>query len=321
MDLDLEGRYQRERVTTSYQLVPQTTSAFKSFIPRVILTYKPTDEMTTYASWARGSLPGTDNSIVPLLSPALQATVQAAPGYTVAVPAETVQNFELGVKQQSARFRYALTGYFMKWNNLKNRVSYACPGNQCGPTVVNATVNVTLAQTAKIYGVEAEVGAVLTDAWDVNASFDYVHGRYDRFFQPLTIQHTGQSNAAGKTILGFPEAQAAVTTTYRGTFSNPDWSWYTRAGMTYSGKIYVEEVNQSWIAGSARVNLHAGIEHGQSKIDFYVDNLTDNRQWIGGLRALQSNYTVGTVVASQATATMVLPRLRTFGVRISTKFN
>ena len=316
---DFEGRYQRERVTTSYQLVTQTTSAFSAFIPRVILTYKPNSELTTYASWARGALPGTDNSIVPLLSATLQAQIQAAPGYTVAVPAESVQNFELGVKQQTARFRYALTGYYMKWNNLKNRVSYTCPGNQCGPTVVNATVNITLAQTAKIYGVEAEVGVALTDAWDVNLSADYVHGRYDRFFQPLTLPHTGQTNASGKTILGFPEAQAALTSTYRGNF-NADWGWYLRGGLTYTGRNYVEEVNQSWIAPSAKLNLRAGVEHGDTRIDFYVDNLTDNKQWIGGLRAVQSNYNVGPTVASQATATMVLPRLRTFGVRVSTKF-
>ena len=318
--VDFEGRYQRDRVTTSYQLVSQTTSKFTNFVPRAILTFKPNDGTTIYASWAKGVLPGTTNSNTVLLSPALQAQIRAFPGYAVNVPTETVQNFELGAKQQYETWRYALTGYYMKWDNLKNVVNLPCPGGVCGPTVFTGFAPTILPQTAKVYGMEAEVGVLLTDNWDAKLTFDFVHARYDRFLAVLAAAATGQTDASGKTIYGFPGKQGALTTSYHGDIDG-SWEWYTRGDLTYTGRIYVDELNQSWLGDRITLNLRAGVENDQYRIEFFVNNALNDKHWISGIRNTQSNYSLGPANVTQASAAVVLPELRSFGARVKVNFN
>ena len=68
LTIDLEARYLEDERTV--QASGQTfTGTFKDHTPRVILSYKPTEQSTVYAQFSRGILPGTTNAFVATCSP------------------------------------------------------------------------------------------------------------------------------------------------------------------------------------------------------------------------------------------------------------
>lgn len=318
--IDAEARWINDRVTTSFQLPTAATTNYRNLSSRLILTYQPQEDLTFYGSWARGALPGTTNTGFLLLSPALQAQVAAYPGFSIDVPDEQVDNFEIGVKQDLGRLRYALTGYHMKWKNLKNVVFTFCPGNVCGPTYFAAFAPTTFAQSADIWGVEAEVDAILARGWNVSLSGAYTSAKYNRFFAPLAGTATGQTDASGRNIYGYPGLQGVFSSSYSTAVSD-GWDGFVNTELLYTGKMYVDEVNQSWIDPSVRWNLRIGAENDSLRVEAYVENLLNDRTWLSGIRSTQSVYSIGTTSVSQASAAMVLPRLRTFGLRFSYTFN
>ncbi|RVT90961.1 TonB-dependent receptor [Sphingomonas crocodyli] len=320
LSLDVEGRYVIDKLTTSLGLATQTERTFKNFVPRAILTWQPVEDLTLYTSWARGALPGTTNSSFPLYSAAIQAQVNAIPGFSVNVADEKIDNYELGVKQKLGWFRYAITGYQMKWKNLKNAVNIPCPGNVCGPTIFGAFAGVTIGQSAKIKGIEVEMDAQLATGWTASISGSYTDAKYDRYFAPLAAAATGQTNASGKTIRGFPSVQGVFTTGYTMPVAG-GWDGFINTDAAYTGKIYVDEINQSWIKPWVKWNLRVGGTRDGIRVEAYVENLLNNKTWLSGLRSTQSVYSIGTTSVSQVVATTVLPRLRTFGVRASYKFD
>lgn len=320
--LDFEGRYQVDTTTTSLDLPTETSSTYRNFTPRAIVTLKPDPNLTIYGSWARGALRGTTNSNFELLSPALQAEIAAIPGYTFEVPAETVDSFEFGIKQIAGNFRYALTGYYMNWQNLKNTVNTPCPGNLCGPGLPGRFAPAVIPAQADIWGLEGEFDWRVTRNWSLSADFGLVRARYGQLLTPLTAAPTGQIDATGKVPVGFPERQATLGSTYRDGLSlfGDDWDWYLRGEVNYTGRIYVDEINQSWLGARARVNLRFGVESDGARIEAYVENLFNDETFVSAVRGSASNFSVGPAAVSQPTAFAVLPRLRTFGIRSSYRF-
>ena len=114
LTIDVEGRYQEDKITSAFQSAAETEQTFKDFAPRVILTYQPTDDITLYGSWSRGVLPGFNNASVNLLSPALQDVARSDPAFVESVGAQKLDSYEIGIKQQMDQFRYAATVYHMK---------------------------------------------------------------------------------------------------------------------------------------------------------------------------------------------------------------
>jgi iron complex outermembrane recepter protein len=322
LGLDFEGRYQIDKATTSLGLPTATSSTYKNFLPRTIATYKPNQDLTFYASWSRGATRGTTNSNFTLLSPALQASISAIPGYAFDVPTEEVDSYELGAKQVLGRFRYAVAAYYMDWQNLKNTVNTPCPGNLCGPGLPGAFAPAVIAAEAEIYGLEAEFDARFTAKWDASVRLDWVRARYGNLFTPLTLGPTGRTDASGKTPVGFPEVQASLTTTFREPlpFLGESWEWYSRGEATYAGRIYVDEINQSWIDPRVRLNLRLGIEKDGTRFELYGENLSNDKSWVSAVRGSASNFRVGPATVAQPTAFSVLPRLRIVGIRASFDF-
>lgn len=320
--VDFEGRYQVDEATTSLGLSTATSSTYKNFLPRAIATYKPTEDLTGYVSWSRGATRGTTNSNFALLSPALQATISAIPGYAFDVPVEKVDSYEIGLKQVMPRVRYAVTAFYMDWQNLKNTVNTPCPNNLCGPGLPGAFAPAVIPSEADIYGVELELDVQLTANWDASLRADRVRAKYGRLFTPLTLVPTGRDDATGKTPVGFPGMQASASTTYRDdlTLFNAKGDWFIRGEATHTGRIYVDEINQSWIDPKTRLNLRLGVELDALRVEIYGENLTNDQAWASAVRGSASNFRVGPASVSQPTAFAVLPRLRAYGLRVAYEF-
>jgi hypothetical protein len=139
-------------------------------------------------------------------------------------------------------------------------------------------------------------------------------------YQPLDLAPTGQTDASGKTIFGFPITQGVASTTYHDNL-NSRWDWFVRGDVNHTGRIYEDEINQAWIGAAWKFNAHAGVEDKTVRFEIYCNNITNDKHWLSGVRGTQSNYTLTPGTVSQDTASVVLPRLRVFGMRVSAKFD
>lgn len=281
--VDLEARYQSDEVTNAYRSPSETRRTYKDVAPRAILTYRPQDGLTVYGSWARGINPGFVNATINLVSPALRAQVLADPGFAESVSSETLDSFEIGVKQQFDTIRYALAAYYMDWNNLKNQVNYICPGAVCGPNFFAFSVGFTTARSGTLKGLEGEVTALITDRWDVNLNFEIVDSKFDSFSSALAFAATGKTFGTDIKILEYPQQSASLSSSYRIPVGG-DYDWYLRGALTYTGKTYADEFSQSWIGDWFNASLRTGLEREGRRVEAYVNNLFDQRQWISARR-------------------------------------
>jgi iron complex outermembrane receptor protein len=146
--------------------------------------YQVTPDILLYAKTAKGFRGG-----------ALQVR---APDFPAASP-ETAKDYELGLKSDlfDRRLRANLAVYQTNYTNKQETAIVVLNGVQSTP-IVNAA-------TARIKGVEGEFTAVPVAGLTLNATFDYLHGKYRRF--PGAIAPSGVVDASGV------------------SFTNPKWSY------------------------------------------------------------------------------------------------
>jgi iron complex outermembrane receptor protein len=315
--VDLEARWQSDEVISAFGTAAQAAATYKDWAPRAILSYRPMEDLNLYVSWARGIQPGFVNKLFNLLSPALQATVRADPGFVQSVGSETLDSYEVGAKQQLDRFRYAVALYYMDWKNLKNQVLFACPGSVCGPGFNAAFAGITTARTASLKGLEAEIGALIADGWEVAATLEVVDSKFDEFISTTALAATGRISGAGTHIFEYPVAAASLSSGYTAPIGN-EFNGYLRGDLTYTGKTYVDEINQAWVGAWYNLNVRTGVETDDMRLEAYVTNLLNNKQWVSGRRGSSVNPRLPGPL--QPTAFVQPPRKRAFGVRASYNF-
>jgi len=128
-------------------------NSFRKFIPRLILTYKPTDTATVFASWSESALIGlqTNARVVSGLDPVLIPNPAIFGDFT---PPQKNVAYELGWKQQFEGAALSASLFQMDWKN------------QIFQTTVLAgvlTTQLALPGSSKYKGIELEGSASPTD--------------------------------------------------------------------------------------------------------------------------------------------------------------
>ena len=123
--------------------------------PRVVLRYKPTDEMSVYASYSKG----------------YKAAFLDLGGGTTnrTVKPEKIDAYEVGVKFADRQFSFEVAGFYYDYKDLQ--VSLYQSGQAL---IVNAA-------SAKIYGLDAQARFNVSDAFSLNIGANYIHARYKDF--------------------------------------------------------------------------------------------------------------------------------------------
>ncbi|MSO98366.1 MAG: hypothetical protein EXR11_09135 [Rhodospirillaceae bacterium] len=279
--LSLQGeiRYQKDqgRLTSA----PGLNAAFKDWLPRVIVNYKPVEDWTLYASWARGVLPGTFNGQYATASAFHRGLIEAAfPGVTNLSDSDKLDSFEIGSKQQlfDGRFQYTLAAYKMTWSNLKATAAFVVPTTLGAATTFTFT-GIIVPGDAKLKGIEWESTAILTDQWDVNLKASYQTGKYTNFVQPFLAQLTSNvTRFDGNHLARVPNVSASLASTYRNKFVG-DWDWFLRGDVNYTGRAWDSEANILKSDPYYRINARIGVETETLSIELYATNLFDNRDW------------------------------------------
>jgi iron complex outermembrane receptor protein len=319
LSLDVEGRYQRDRVTNSFDSPSAQSATFKAFAPRVILSYKGFEGTTLYASWSRGVNPGFVNSQTALLSTALQTQVRADPGYVDRVGKETLDNYEIGIKQQLDFMRYSVSAYYADWKNLKNQIFYFCPGLQCGPGFFAPLVGIFTARSGTLKGIEGEFNVAVTDELSADLTFEVIDSQFDSFSSPTAAAATGRTSGTDLKVFEYPVASGAFASTYRAPLVE-NYDWYVRAEVTYTGKTYTDEFNQSWVGDYFTANARIGISGDGKRLEIYGTNLFNQDQWVAGRRGSTQLDPRPAFATQYPTAFLTPARKQAFGVRASYEF-
>jgi iron complex outermembrane receptor protein len=217
---NFEGRYQYNKSTAlTGTLAPGISKIDKVFLPRAILKYQPSSQTNVYGSYSRGFIQGQPNAFIGNATPNELKQYQASlPQATPTLPAETLDMFELGWKQQlwENRANFNLAGYYGKWKNQKGRgvvfvqedcgsidhggaagatAASGCPNGVTGLPARNAdgtpflnSRNVQTAGSSNIWGIEFEGNVRLAEGWDNHLNIAWAKSKYtDYIFNFMSV--------------------------------------------------------------------------------------------------------------------------------------
>lgn len=300
-----EARYQEDKVTkgTPPELL---TVKYKAFLPRAILRYKPTEDLTTYISYAKGVLPGTINS--ELITANAQELAQYQAQYPNAqdfLSKQLIDMYELGIKQSAwdGRVSYSLAAYFGKWTNPVGRatalIQETCEADRIGQggcrfdqgegslgglatlpdgsPFFNSRV-FRLGGEAEIYGLEFEGSALLSEGWTADLSVAWAPSEYKVFEANFVNPFGVPADVSGNSINRYPEWTGSISSTYT-TAINSTWDGFVRGDLIYFGKTYPEVDNLAYCDSYMLANARVGIEKENLRIEAFVKNMFDDSSW------------------------------------------
>lgn len=180
---------------------------YNSATPRAVIRYQVDENSNIYASYSRGFRSGLIST--------------AAPAFNYVAP-ETVNAYEIGYKTAQEHFTFNTATYFYDYKNL-----------QVSSTQILNNINTTVttnAAAARIYGVEAQINARVTEDFNVNAGGAYTHARYTHF----PNASVSALNAFGLNSPSCPDTLHPCTQDWSGQqiARAPDWTFDVGADYT-----------------------------------------------------------------------------------------
>ena len=267
-----------------------------------MLRYKPTEESSVYASYARGYKAG-------ILNVGGDSERPVAP--------ETNDAFEVGYKYETGKIAVDLASFFYNYKNLQ--VSSYQEG----------AADITNAATARIYGLEGQLRYNLMENFDVNVGATWTHARYRSFTnapfygycdpaagatsQTYCASGAGSivettTNASGDHMQRSPDYTANLGASYR--IPTEKAGQFTLSGnLYYTASFYFDPEQQFEQGGYALLSLRAQWVDPSKRytVALFGDNVTDKRYQT---QVLFNTIGIGSVWSSPVT----------YGVSLGVKF-
>jgi outer membrane receptor protein involved in Fe transport len=261
------------------------TASDTGFTPKFNIAYTPSDDLTVYATAAKGFRPGGPNSPIP--APCPVAPTQFGP--------DSVWSYELGEKAKVLDQRVTVNGdvYYEDWSGVQQQVA---PG--CG---FKFTTN---AGTATVYGAELELGVKITPELTFSQNAGYTHAT-----NSTTVPAAGVT--AGDRLLDVPQWTATTSLSYRRPIDT-ELDFIARITNSFVGSIQDITYARNTLPAYDLVSLRAGVTAGSWSAYFFIDNLTNERALLSDTGALSANVSIFNRVTTN--------QPRTFGTDLSFKF-
>jgi iron complex outermembrane recepter protein len=230
---------------------------FRALLPRVSLLYELHDDVTLFASAARGWVPGGFNL----------SAVQA--GFTDAdvllYNKETLWSREAGFRWRRKDVRVSGAVFYITSNNWQD-IQVATDTN--GRPV-----------TSDFIGSDAAIrnrGAELEAQWDANDAFSLVaHAGYvDARYRDLQIDD--DTNARGKHVQFVPEYDAFLAARYK-------WpqGFFVRAEASFVGRMALEARGRAVQPATGMFAVQVGLERTRYSVRVFGENITNERRMSG----------------------------------------
>ena len=239
-----------------------TTYNYRKVLPNVGLTFRPTKEISLYASYAKGlSAPRTDN-------------LYRAPRVNVAP--ETTDNFDAGIRYRSSMFQASLGGFY---NKFQNRIVTSFDP-ESGISVDRNVGRV------EIKGLEASFNVKPFRWFSFNGFGSYIDARYKDNLIVGRVTAAGVTTnvvalLAGKRLVETPEWQYGYSARF--TFGPAE------LGATFKKvtKRYATDLNDQVVPGYSTFDLDGRVSletFGLKKtfVQVNVNNLFDS-QYLGSI--------------------------------------
>ena len=259
---------------------------------RVAYDHRLDDTTLAYASYNRGYKSGVYNTLF---------------GPPVAVNPETVDSFELGLKNElfDRRVRLNVAAFYTAFRDIQVRSQQ--PGN--------TAVTLQNAAAARIYGIDADFNAAIGRDFQIQAGFSWIHGRYTDFprAEIYVPRATGGNlltigDASGDPLPRTPEFSGNIGVNYDHRMAN-DSRIFASANLFLTDTIYWAPGARVKTDGYALLNGKVGYAFpgDHVSLEAFVRNVTDKRY---------ANY----VVPSANTDRTSYATPRTYGVKLGFTF-
>jgi iron complex outermembrane receptor protein len=354
----IEGRYVEDKLTKGDALIvsdpnaPILSETFDDFLPRVILRWQPTENTNLYASYSEGLIAGDFNTFFINADARERAQYLAQdPRISESLPAETLEAWEVGIKQTllDGRLQLNFAYYDYTWENIKGRSSFiineTCRPDDigqdaaCNPDfgieagdpkqILNPETgelepffnsrNIILPGNADIKGWEVETTWTPMDDLVLQFNYSYIDSQYTDYEFNFVKPIAGFAQMAGNQTPRQPKTSYnAAMIKYFDLANHPT---YVRLDYIHQGKSYVDESNLAYIAGYPLVHLRAGVSTDDYLIEVFVKNLLDEDAWMTGSRwtDFSSPTQFAYLTAKQGVALSPLDK-RELGIRVNYRF-
>jgi iron complex outermembrane recepter protein len=268
--------------------------------PKVNLDFTPTDDLTLYATAAKGFRPGGLNLQLPSAGPNSCSAALEAIGQTTnsnnTYRSDSVWSYELGEKARVADQRVTINSavYYIRWNGIQQLVPLACGAF----TTVNAG-------DARSYGAETEVHANLTSNWSVSATGGYTNAE-------INDPNPAVGLPAGTPILNIPKYTGSGAIQYSEPLPN-NLSLTARAAETFVGSSTDEAFTYVRLPSYALLDARIGLLADRWNLYVTGTNLTNR---IAELTANNTSLTSNSPSLTRITTNQP----RTIGLNVSAKF-
>jgi iron complex outermembrane recepter protein len=275
------------------------SASFNNFSPRLSLLYMMTDQTNLYATISRGFKAG-----------GVEAQATTAGGNQIYKP-ETLTNYELGVKSESADHRWRLDAdvFYMDWKDIQADYSIGERNPVSGS--VDFITGVANAASARSYGFETEFTALVLPGLTAGAGAGYDRAYYVDYADAETGVGT-QANLSGATLPNAPKWTLHADSQYTHNIT-ADVSGFARLEWYYKGGIVPDQNSEfhtgfPWDVPAYNVwNLRAGINRDTWSVTAFVENLLDKKYYTN---AYEKAFVTGMFLE---------PSYRNFGVRLTVR--
>lgn len=210
---------------------------FQAWLPKFAASYHFTDDLTAYASVARGSKSGGFNT-----------------NYNPGEPFDTEYNwsYETGIKSNwfDNRLQANLAAFLIKWEDMQVEIP-----------ITSSIYRVVNAGKATSQGFEAELTARPAKGWEVTTGVGMVHSVFDEY-------DYGGEDLSGNRVPNVPGFSANLGTTYR--FEN---GLFLNAEYIHNSSFYWDVENTRKQGSYEIVNAKIGYEYNGYDIYLWGKNL------------------------------------------------
>ena len=237
----------------------QTIAAFDTsasgFTPKLNLSYQPSQDLTIYATAAKGFRPGGVNLPIP-------AGIGCNLTQEVYGP-DTSWDYELGEKAKLLDNRLVVNAdfYFIEWSNVQQLINQPCGY----PLTQNAG-------SAESYGPELEITAHLTPEITLTASGAYTHATLTSVNPALT--RASPTLVSGTPILNVPTYTESTALTYTTPLSER-YDFVARVTNAYVGPSTDISYGYVNLPAYDLVGLRGGVVGDSWSANLFIDNLTN----------------------------------------------
>lgn len=294
LSINVEARRQADKVIEGVLGREPLQNTFNSFTPRVIVDFKPRENMTFYATYAEGTNPGQFNAGLLGRTQGELDQIAAAGGGGIEVNEEEITNIEFGLKGLfwDSRLQLSVAVYFADWGNVIAPEIIAIVNAAGEPE--NIQVNSTGGQ-ADLSGLELEGTVLLSENLTLDGTFAYNKSEINDFESPDALNLLGERtiDGMGNAFSRYPETSGTLSLTYQGQL-NSGRDWFARGDLIYRGSTWMTNANITETPSFMSFNVRLGAEMEAWRIEIYGTNVFNeegymNLQLFPDLSGLSTN--------------------------------